>query len=442
MTTDDRGGCGSRATRRRVLESLGGTGAVALAGCLGSDGATTETSTDDSVTIGLSSPESGRYSPIGDHERRGFELAVTHLNEGGGLVGGEGFANLSGDGVLDRTVETAIADTEGDASTAETNLQQRLGDDELAMFTGGVAGSVVTTHRDLADEHETPYFVGTSTLNQLTGENCSPHVYRELFNSRTLARALVPEVVADIDGAQFFFQVSSDTIEGRDLKQSINGYATASDLDLRPIGSTTVRSGSTDFERPLSEAASNSVDIVFLDLFGLDAVNAIQQAKEILPEDAVIVVPLLTQSVADSLGERVEGVYGTVGWHENLGTPLSGKFGDAYQNEYSGTVSTTALVPPGPAQNAYGQVLLWASAAEAAGTFDADAVRSELEGFEYALGAGAETMRACDHQAMRAVPVVRGSTETDSVGNYFELLNGRRNMEPGCDEPPASACEL
>jgi len=443
MHSDDSGGAGTRFSRRRVLRALGGAGTLATAGCMGSGGSSggTETATGP-ATIGLSTPESGRYSPIGTHERNGFELAIDHLNNGGGLIGKERFDNLSGDGVLGRTIESEIIDTGSSASTTDSNVRQRLENDALDMFIGGVAGEVVRTHRDLADEYSTPYFVGSATLDELTGGNCSPHVYRELFNSTTLARSLVPTIASDLGDNTFFFQIHTDTPEGRDFKNSINDVATGDDFGWTPSGNVAVRSGSTDFRSALSQAASNNADVVFLDLLGLDAVNAIQQARDLLREETVVAVPFLTQSVADSLGERVDGIYGTVGWHENLDTPLSTDFSDAYQNAYGGTVGTTSLVPPGPAQNTYGQVLLYASAVETTGSFDPAAVRDTLEGFEYALGAGAERMRACDHQAQRSVPVVQGSADTDSVGNYFELLRGRRDMEPACDEEPAASCTL
>lgn len=442
MTSDDCGGSSTRVTRRRMLASLGGSGTLALSGCLGSGGSGTETATDETVTFALSTPESGRYSPIGDHERNGFELAIQHLNEGGGLVDQSEYDTLSGDGVLGNSVDGVVMDSESDESTAEQNVRQRLDAGDLEMFTGGVAGDVVTTHRDLADEYETPYFVGASTLDALTGENCSPHVYRELFNSTTLARALVPAIASNVEGDQSFFHVYADAPEGDDLFDTINGVIDNSDLPWRPQGGIGVRPGTTDFGSALSGAVTAGVNIVFLDLFGLDAVNAIQWAREALSEDTVVAVPFLTQSVADSLGERVEGIYGTVGWHENLDTPLSNVFSETYQGAYGGTVGTTSIVPPGPAQNVYGQVILYAYAVERAGTFEASAVRDTLEGLEYALGAGAETMRACDHQALRSVPVVRGRSETDSVGNYFELRSGERDLEPGCDEPPAAPCNL
>lgn len=440
MTSDDSGGRSSRVTRRQILGSVGGAGTLALAGCMESGGSSTETGAEGgSVTIALSTSETGRYSPVGEHERRGFELAIKHLNEGGGLVGRREYDSLTGDGVLGNTVESRVLDTEGSASTTESNVRPPLEDDQLTMFLGGIAGEVTRTHRDLAHEYETPYFVGSSTLNELTGSNCSPQVYRQLFNSTTLARSLVPEIAAEVADDQRTFHVYADAPEGNDLFQSIDDVISNSDLSWRPTGGISVLPGTTNFESAINEEVLSDVSLVFLDLFGFDAVNAIQWARETLSDDTTIAVPYLTQSIVDSLDNRVEGIFGTVGFHEALDTPLSNEFGETYQREY-GNVGSDSLVAPGPSQTTYGQVILYAFAVERAGTFEVTAVQEELEGLEYALGAGAEEMRACDHQSVRSVPVVRGQSPGESSNNYLQLLDGKRGMEPGCDEEPAASC--
>ncbi|QCD66313.1 MULTISPECIES: ABC transporter substrate-binding protein [Halomicrobium] len=442
MTTEDCDGRRSRVTRRRMLESVGGAGTLALAGCLGSDSSSTATSSGDgSVTIALTAPETGHYAPVGEHERDGFELAVRHLNEGGGIVDDSEYGSLSGDGVLGSTVETAVLDTEGSPATTESKVRPRLDGDEFAAVFGGVAGSVAQTNRDLADEYETPYFVGSSTVDALTGSGCSPHVYRHLFNSTTLARSLVSELASDITSQQSTFHVYADAPEGNDLFHSISDVVSRRDLPWRPTGGIAVRPGTTNFESAINEGTLSDVTLVFLDVFGLDAVNAIQWARDTLSEDTTVVVPYLTQSIADLLGDRVAGIYGTTGWHEDLGTPLAGTFGEAYQREY-GRSDSDALVAPGPAQTVYAQVVLFAHAAERAGSFDATALRTELEGLGYAAGAGTQEMRACDHQSIRSVPIVRGRAQTESIDNNLELRAVKRGMEPGCEEPPASSCDL
>jgi hypothetical protein len=54
-------------------------------------------------------------------------------------------------------------------------------------------------------------------------------------------------------------------------------------------------------------------------------------------------------------------------------------------------------------------------------------------------------MRACDHQAQRAIPVSRGLPESEqSSGNFLEIveLTSREDVGYACDSGPAAECEL
>ena len=51
--------------------------------------------TSDSVTFGLNVPQTGAYADEGVEEFRGFELAVEHINAGGGGMNRAGFAGGS-----------------------------------------------------------------------------------------------------------------------------------------------------------------------------------------------------------------------------------------------------------------------------------------------------------------------------------------------------------
>ena len=95
---------------------------------------------------------------------------------------------------------------------------------------------------------------------------------------------------------------------------------------------------------------------------------------------------------------------------------------------------------------AYAQTLQYAAAAERAGTFYPPEVIKQLEGHEYSnLGMGGETMRKCDHQAQRAVPVVKGLSDSEqSEGTFFDIVNltQRGDLGYGCDSGPAAKCDL
>lgn len=438
------------ATRRRFLTGLG-TGAVAtmggMAGCIDSvssgGGQTTTTSGSDSVQFVHSSALTGTYVDMGEEEQLGFKLAVRHLNEGGGLVDEGVFESLTGDGVLGRTVDGATVDTGGKAEEARSNLSPHLSEDHMVMFCGGVSGEVVKEHRAIASEHELPYMAGMSLLRPLSGGNCSPNVYREQAPSDAIIRALGPTLNSEFDGTQTYEQLYVDTPEGKDLTNSIDQYFVTSEApDWESMGTIKTRRGNTNMEEEVATFNQADLDVVFCNLFGLDAINFLTEAAKNLDDSTSIVVPWINQSIAETVQKDVADVIGTVPWDAGVDSTRSTAFADSYRAEAAIVSGSPSNAPTGPAHHMYCQTLMFAAAAERAGSFDSADVRSELEGLTYDVGFGEQTMQACNHQASKPIPVVRGQAEVTSTGSWFEVISVEEDMVAGCDEPPAMNCSL
>lgn len=439
------------ATRRRFLTGLG-TGAVAtmggMAGCIdsvssGGGETTTTTSGSDSVQFVHSSALTGTYVDMGEEEQLGFKLAVRHLNEGGGLVDEGVFESLTGDGVLGRTVDGATVDTGGKAEEARSNLSPYLSEDDVAMFCGGVSGEVVKEHRAIADEQELPYMAGMSLLKSLSGGDCSPHVYREQAPSDAVIRALGPTLNSEFEGQQSYEHLYVDTPEGNDLVDSINQYfSTDAAPNWNRLGSIPTRRGNTNMEEEVATFNQVDLDVLFCSLFGLDAINLLTEAAKNLNDNTTIVVPWINQSIAETVQEDVADVIGTVPWDAGVDSTRSTAFADSYRAEAAIVSGSPSNAPTGPAHHMYCQTLMFAAAAERAGSFDSADVRSELEGLTYDVGFGEQTMQACNHQASKPIPVVRGQAEATSTGSWFEVISVEEGMVGGCDEPPASNCSI
>jgi ABC-type branched-subunit amino acid transport system substrate-binding protein len=207
------------------------------------------------------------------------------------------------------------------------------------------------------------------------------------------------------------------------------------------IDSVATPLGTSDYQSFLSEAASADPDVLLLDHYGLDGARSLNQAFDAgLKEEMEIVLPLYNRPMANAVDpEAMEGVFGTVAWDPQIDNGPSNSFTEAFRNEYD-------RFPSGPAQLAYASTLMYAAAAERAETFYPPEVIKQLEGHEYSnIGMGPETMRACDHQAQRAVPVVQGLGPNErSEGQFYEIVNltSREELGYACDAGPAAECEL
>jgi ABC-type branched-subunit amino acid transport system substrate-binding protein len=222
MVREEAAGGGGRVTRRDLLRTIGAGGAVALAGCDGDGDGDTPTPTPD-VTLLLATALSGEYGRVGTHQEQGFQLAIDHINEGGGLVD-EAFDDLSGDGLLGRTVSATTRDTVNTADTARDRVGRFLEGEEVGMVTGGVGGDVCLALSEVAAENDVPYLAGTAPNPELTGGQCSPTTFRVQPHAVAIVEALGDVLTEELPDNSTFVRVSSQASEGTAHSDAESSY--------------------------------------------------------------------------------------------------------------------------------------------------------------------------------------------------------------------------
>ncbi|WP_115862388.1 substrate-binding protein [Halorussus litoreus] len=429
-------------SRRDVVKMAGATGLAGVAGVAGSASAQENPPIGnypiqgDTATFGFNVPQSGPYSSEGQDELRAYELAVQHLNNGGGWV--DNWEGLSGNGVLDYQLDSVTGDTATDADTARQSARRMIQRDNAIMVSGGSSSAVAVAVQELCQREKVQFMACLTHADDTTGGDCVRYSFREMFNTTMSAQALAPVVTEEYGDDLNFYQLYADYNWGQSQQDSMNTYF--SDAGWSQVESVATPLGTSDFSSYLSQVPRDETDVLFLNHYGLDGANSLSQAIDRgLNEDMEIVVPLYNRPMAQAASGAIEGVFGTVAWDAQIDNEPSNAFTETFQNEYD-------RIPSGPAQLAYAQTLQYAAAVERAGTFYPPEVIRQLEGHEYDnIGMGPETMRACDHQAQRAVPVVRGLPEGEQEeGSFFEIVNltPREEIGYGCDEGPAAECEL
>ncbi len=448
--------------RRNVLQSLGAAGLVGLAGCTGGDGGDGGDDGGDggddggdggdsfpalgnfppdgnTAIFGFNVPQSGPYSSEGEDELRAYEMAVKHLNNGGGWVDSQ-FDDLSGDGVLGYEIDFVTGDTATSADTAQQSARRMINRDDALMISGGSSSAVAISVQGVCQNQKVPFMCCLTHSNDTTGKDCERYSFREMFNAYMTGQALAP-VVRDEYGEDLkFYQLYADYSWGQTQQDSMNQFFTEI-ANWSEIDSIATPLGTSDYQSYLSDAASSGADVLVLNHYGLDGATSLGQAVDAgLKEEMEIILPLYNRPMANAVSaEAMEGVFGTVAWDPQIENTPSTQFNDTFRNEYD-------RFPSGPAQLAYASTLMYAAAAERAGTLYPPEVIKQLEGHEYDnIGMGSETMRECDHQSQRAVPVVRGlGPDEQSEGQLYEIINltSREDLGYACDEGPAAECEL
>ena len=445
---------GKTVSRRSLLKKTGATGAIGLAGLAGcsddggGSGGTGTGGTEypslgnypiegDKATFGFNVPLSGPYSSEGEDELRAYKLAVKHLNNGGGWV--DDWEDLSGDGVLDYQIDYVEGDTATDASTAEQSASRMVQRDNVIMFAGGSSSAVAIAQQGVAQREKVMFTCCLTHSNDTTGKDCARYSFREMFNAYMTGQALTPVVTEAYGDDLSFYQLYADYSWGQTQQASMKKFF--EEAGWSQVDSVATPLDTSDFSSYLSEAQSSGADALFLNHYGLDGANSLNQAIEAgIDQDMKIVMPLYNRPMAKAASSAIEGIYGTIAWDSQIDNGPSNKFTKVFGKEYNGRI------PSGVAQLAYAGTLQYAAAVERAGTFYPPEVIRQLEGYEYSnLGLGQETMRKCDHQAQRAVPVVQGLPESEQGdGRFFDIVNitSRDDVGYACDEGPASKCKL
>lgn len=445
----------SARTRRDVLRATGAAGIAGLAGCTGNggggggggdgDGDQQYPSLGnypvegDEVVFGFNVPQSGSYSQEGQDELRAYNLAKTHLNNGGGWV--ETWSDLTGDGVLGKTVTSVSGDTATDADTARQSASRMISRDNAIMVTGGSSSAVAIAVQELCQEEKVMFMACLTHSNDTTGKACVRYSFREMFNAYMTGQALAPILSSQFGSDLNFYQLYADYTWGQTVQSSMKKFLEKSGWSQ--IKSVATPLGTSDYQSFLADVPRDRTDVLLLVHYGLDAANSLPQALDAgLGEDMRIVVPLYNRLMARAASDSIGGIYGTADWNWKLDNKPSQTFVDAFRNEYD-------KVPSYAARLAYTQTLQYAAAVERAGTFYPPEVIKQLEGYTYSgAGLDQENLRKCDHQAYRDVLVVQGKakSERESSDDLLRIVQRtpRKDLGYGCDEQgaPAAQCSL
>lgn len=443
----DAGG-GQPRTRRQVLAAtLGAAGMVGLAGCGGDGEDATATATPESaVKIGLSIPTTGASLNEGRQLRSGYELAAANLNNSNGFADSDVFQEGLGGGLLGEEVTLVVENTSSTAEGARESAKTLIQDEGVDMFTGAGSTQEALVQQSVATEESTVYMGGFAPGTLVTSE-CSEYAFNEMFNYKHAVQALLPVLESEFGSDNTFVQMYPRSDNGNDFADWIESIMATDPLEegglWQQLNTVGTRVGTEDYTDSLQEVVDIGPDVIVLGYTGLDGATVLRQAQEIVPDEKDIVVPVFDRPLARNAGSAIDGILGATHWDPGLKNDTSGVFTDAW-DAVTQSDDDKAKNPSGLVHLAYVQLFQYAAAAERAGSLEAGDVIAELEDHTYTSGLGGEeTMRACDHQAARPVPIVRGRPQSLQLGGvYFEHVATSTEAGYPCEEKPASECSV
>ena len=425
-------------SRRSVLKAGAATG-VALSTPLiltSQANAYTNEPKGGSVTLGFNVPQTGAYADEGADELRAYKLAVKHINgEGdGGMMNTMKPLALKGNGILGKKVEYVTGDTQTKSDAARASAKRMIEKEGAIMITGGSSSGVAIAVQGLCQDAGVIFMAGLTHSNDTTGKDKRANGFRHFFNTEMTGAALAPVLEKEFGKDRTAYHLTADYTWGWSQEGSIKKYT--EQLGWKTAAAVRTPLGAGDFSQYITPVLNSGADVLVLNHYGKDMVNSLTQAvqfglrdKQVNGKDFQIVVPLFSRLMAQGAGENIKGIYGSTNWNWSLQDEGSQAFVKSFGAEYG-------FPPSQAAHTCYCQTLLYANAAETAGSFRPSALGKALEGFKFdGLGNGPTEYRADDHQCFKDVLVVKGNENPTS---QFDLLKVVQQTPRSAVEYPAS----
>ncbi|MBT6536041.1 MAG: substrate-binding protein [Rhodospirillaceae bacterium] len=379
--------------------------------------------TGGTVTFGFNVPQTGAYADEGADELRAYQLAVEHINgEGdGGMLNTFSSKALRGNGVNGKKVVFVTGDTQTKSDAARASAKRMIEKDGAVMITGGSSSGVAIAVQGLCQDAGVIFMAGLTHSNDTTGKDKRANGFRHFFNTEMSGAALGPVLEKEFGKDRVAYHLTADYTWGWSQEGSIKKYS--EQLGWQTQAAVRTPLGAGDFSQYITPVLNSGADVLVLNHYGRDMVNSLTQAvqfglrdKQVNGKDFAIVVPLYSRLMAQGAGENVKGIYGSTNWHWSLQDEGSKAFVSSFGKKYG-------FPPSQAAHTTYCQALLYADAAQRAGTFRPSGVGAAMEGFKFdGLGNGPTEYRADDHQCFKDVLVVKGKENPTSKFDVLEVV--------------------
>jgi len=414
-------------TRRTALKAAGAAGAALSTPYFFSRGAFAASNdycnapSGDTVTLGFNVPQTGAYADEGADELRAYELAVEHINAGGGGMLDTFSSKVLTGGINGKKVAFVTGDTQTKSDAARASAKRMIENDGALMITGGSSSGVAVAVQALCQEAGVIFMAGLTHSNDTTGKDKRANGFRHFFNTEMTGAALAPVLKNAMGGDRVAYHLTADYNWGWSQEGSIKKYTEG--LGWKTAAAVRTPLGAGDFSQYLTPVLNSGADVLVLNHYGKDMVNSLTQAVQFGMRDKMvngkkfeIVVPLFSRLMAQGAGDAIKGIFGSTNWNWSLQDEGSKAFVKSFGEKYG-------FPPSQAAHTCYCQAILYADAAQRAGTFQPSVVGKALEGFTFdGLGNGPTEYRAADHQCFKDVLVVKGKENPSSKFDLLEVV--------------------
>ena len=329
------------------------------------------------VRIGILFSNSGPAGIFGQPTANIAEFIEEDINATGGING--------------RPVETFLADDATDPAVGRQAMEQLIESDGVDVVLGTHSSATREAAKPLAEDAGVLYIYAAL----YEGGECSPVMFNTGEVPSQQLAPVIPWMMDETGGSQWFL-LGNDYVWPRRSFELARQYIEAAGGEV--VGEEYVPLGTQDFSSVAQQIAGSGADLIFPALVGGDAIAFETQAVDFGIGQSAIprLANIYEENVLGVMGPSVTaGMRVTLGYFKEVDNPANNEFVARYFEQFG------ADAPPHMtfSSHIYDAALLYAAAANAAGTTDTAAVAAALEGLSLSTPTGDISITGSRHLA-------------------------------------------
>jgi branched-chain amino acid transport system substrate-binding protein len=340
----------------------------------------------DPIKIGVVTPLTGTYAPIGQQVRWGVELAVKEVNAAGGILG--------------CPVELLFEDEEANPAVATQKAEKLFQVSKVDFLTGTVNSGSTLAVGQLAERNNRLISTTVSFSDAITGDKCSPNVFRVNARAGQQSAALAEWLAKEKANAPVYY-LGPDYEMGR---STVAAFKAASEArGMKTVGEVFAPLANKDYSPFFGQMRAARPSVLYTSVAGNDTARLFTQLDEYGLRKNLLIIGAsgtVTSQNMGALGAVAEGYVTGVGYSPEIDTPENKKFVAAFR-------AANKADPDLYGTDSYGVVYFYKAAVEKAKSTDTDKVRAAMRGLRWMTPQGEKEMRAGDHQAVQDMYAVR-----------------------------------
>jgi branched-chain amino acid transport system substrate-binding protein len=340
----------------------------------------------DPIKIGVDTPLSGTYAPIGQQVRWGLELATKEVNAAGGIAG--------------RQIQLIFEDEEANPAVAVQKADKLFQVEKVDFLTGTVNSGSTLAVGQIAERANKLMATTVSFADSITTDKCSPNVFRVNARAEQQSAALAAWLAKDKPNPKVYF-LGPDYEMGRSTVAAFQKGV--KERGGTSLGEVFAPLDSKDYTQYFGQIRAARPQVLYTSTAGNDTVRLLTQMQDFGLLNNLTVVGAsgtVTSQNVGAIGSAADGFTTGVGYSPQIDTPENKKFLEAFRAAYK-------TDPDLYGADSYGLILFYKAAVEKAGSTETDKVRAAMGDLKWATPQGEKTMRAGDHQAVQTMYVVQ-----------------------------------